>query len=119
MFRPLRYKLAGAIFGLVLLCLTLPGLAKADIAGDSRNFYLESSYDLTGREQATAVLRYVSDNAYFYIEHSWYNSLSGEQKALLEQILPVLGQEFDANIYPKITATFGSCLLYTSPSPRD
>ncbi len=79
--------------------------AKADTLGAVKNFYIESGYDLTARKSVTAVLVKVSDKAYFYVDESWWNFT--DQSSILQSI-NVLSQEFSSNIYPNLTAFFGS-----------
>ena len=95
------------IFILILVVFLSPVFASADTQGQLKNFFVDSSYDLRQREQVQAVLKKVSQHAYFYLENEWYKNLSKEEKEKLNQSLETLSQEFDNTIYPQITSTFG------------
>jgi len=85
----------------------LPAISQADILGQSQNFFIDSSYDFRSREEVTAVLKKISQQAYFFVEEKWYQNLTDGEKEKVNQSLDFLAQEFDNVIYPKITALFG------------
>lgn len=74
----------------------------------AQDFYIDSGYDKYEREEISTDLKYRSDNAYFYIEDSWWNGLSANEKANINTKLADLGEEFDEIIYPKLTDTYGT-----------
>lgn len=97
-------------FFLFFLIVTLfwPGFFWADSQGQIKEFFVKSDYDLQGREKIKALLRKISQKAYFYLEKEWWESFSGEKRAKIDEILENLAQEFDKTIYPQLTSTFGS-----------
>ncbi len=90
---------------LVILFLTVATSAAADVVGERRTFFVDQSYDFSGRKEITAILVKASSKLYFYIDEDWWNSSS--QSDVL-QALDNLGREFDQNIYPTIVNIFGS-----------
>lgn len=71
-------------------------------------FYLDSQYDSSNRAEATATLRKISDNAYFYIEDDYWNGLNSLQKQTYLDNVDKLASEFNQTIYPNLTYFFGS-----------
>ena len=95
--------------GVLLAALTAPlCFVMADSLGQSHIFFVDKSFDEQGRGQVTASLKIVANNGYFYVEDSWYNNLTTEQKTAVDYDLQKLANEFDNNIYPRITAIYGS-----------
>ena len=88
----------------LIFLLTLGFNVYADSVGQRKDFYIDSSYDLYNREKVGAVLVKLDSNLYFYVDQSWWNSVS-QNKAY--QGLSELGQEFEENIYPTLTSVFG------------
>ena len=80
----------------------------ADTLGEHHTFFVNSTYDTTGRTSVPVTLEYVSAHAYFYVEDSYLNNLSASDRANFDQQLIASAQEFDNNIYPKETAFWGS-----------
>jgi len=76
----------------------------ADSIGENKKFFIESSYDFNEREEITAVLVKTTPKAYFYIDRSWWNSNNQNE---ISGALSNLGEEFNKNIYPVLTSTFG------------
>lgn len=91
---------------------TFSHAALADTIGDRHTFFVNPTYDISARTSAPAVLEYVSDHAYFYVEETYLNNLSPFQRRTLDQQLVATGQDFDTTIYSKETATWG-----TEPNP--
>ncbi|KXB08134.1 hypothetical protein AKJ56_01810 [candidate division MSBL1 archaeon SCGC-AAA382N08] len=91
---------------LLILFLT-PTFVLADDVGDTRTFYVDSSYDVEQREEVEAVLATSSSKAYFYLGQDWYSQLNEEKKEEVDTKLNSLGKEFDNNIYPTLTSTYG------------
>jgi len=78
-----------------------------DVLGQNVNFSIESSYDLTYRSNLAATLIKISPQLYFYIDDSWWNSLSEDSKTQNRQVLDSLAEEFETKIYPNLTQIFG------------
>ena len=91
-----------------LLFLIFPYNVHAQSAGDETNFFVESSFDVSGRSKVTSVLVKNSPNLYFYIEKSWWDAQYQLKKSEILKSLDDLSAEFQNNIYPKLTSIFGS-----------
>ncbi|MCD6148768.1 hypothetical protein J7J18_05345 [bacterium] len=92
-----------------LFCL-LPGrlsLVRADFLGEKNNFFVDSKYELNGKETVSAFLKTISQKGYFYIENEWYSGLKKEERKKVNENLKNLAQEFDKTIYPKLTELYG------------
>lgn len=77
---------------------------KAETVGEKKTFYIDPSYDLSRREEITAVLVKMTPKVYFYIDKNWWDfSLQNE----VYQALSELGEEFQNKIYPTLTSIFG------------
>ncbi|PIS34818.1 MAG: hypothetical protein COT37_00645 [Parcubacteria group bacterium CG08_land_8_20_14_0_20_43_9] len=94
------------VFG--VLFFALPFFVLAYSSGTQHKFYLEQDFDKSDRETLYATIRYVSTNAYFYIENQWWEDSLVEERDALNSKLAGLGKKFDLEIYPKMTDTFGS-----------
>lgn len=91
------------------LLVSLPSLASAQEAvGHQVIFNIESTYDATQRSEATATLVKVSGTAYWYLDNIWWNLLSEAKQAEAKLSLDKLALEFESNIHPNLTRTFGS-----------
>ncbi len=86
----------------------VPLFASADEPGQKFNFYIDSSYDLSNRNQLIATLQKVTDKLYFYIDDEFWNSLSNQDRDEVIQNVVSLSSEFEQKIYPTLTSTFGS-----------
>lgn len=102
MSRNLKLIFVGIIF------LSLPVFVSADSLGQQRNFFVESSYDSSGRNEIVATLKTKTSKLDFYTDNSWWRSLDYQKKQEVEQALDFLGNEFYYKIYPILTSTFGS-----------
>lgn len=79
----------------------------AFLSGDALQFSVDASFDAHGRSSVAATLRATGEAAYFFVEDSYYDARAAEdQDALLDNIAS-LAQEFDAVIYPRLTAFLG------------
>ncbi len=96
------------IFVSVLIILVFPFFASADSQDQVKNFFVDLSFDLTGRERISTFLKIVSQYGYFYLENEWYQNLSQDEKEVITQNLTILAQEFDQKIYPELTLAYGS-----------
>lgn len=91
-----------------ILFFSLPVLAMADYQDQRVNFFVESSYDKQSSSQVYATLKKIGNNAYFYVEDTWWNSLDAKKKDSASAGLNSLASEFDSKIYPILTSQFGS-----------
>jgi hypothetical protein len=98
-------------FFLILLSflVLVPFVAKADTFGQSQTFNIEASYGIDpAQKQVAATLVKSSDNINFYVDNAFWDKKTDKEKGDLNAALDSLGKEFDSNIYPKLTSTFGS-----------
>ena len=82
--------------------------ASADTIGEHHTFFVNHSYDATGRTSIPVTLEYVGIHSYFYVDDLYLNSLNFREQAIFNQQIIASAQEFDNNIYPKETAFWGS-----------
>jgi len=78
-----------------------------DIEGVSNSFFIDSDYDSQGRGEVSALLRKVTNEAYFYIEEDWYDNLTEGEKEKAISNLETLSEEFSDVIYPGLTENYG------------
>lgn len=105
-----RVKIGGlrlAAFCAVLF-LFVPVLANAQVLGEKVTFNLEKSFDHNDRSSISATLYEVGTYSLIYIEDVYYNGLSVTERSALLSSADVLRSEFDTNVYPKLTAFYGS-----------
>ena len=89
------------------IILFLPLVASADYLGQTSSFYIESTYDKSGRERIPAVLEKISSQLYFYLDSNWWGSLNFEEQLETRKNLDSLTKEFEEKIYPTLTSVFG------------
>ena len=85
----------------------MPLVTGADWGGQQTAFFIDHSYDLQKRAQLTASLIRISPSLYFYLDDSWWKGLSQEEQQAVKFALQHLEEEFEENIYPNLTETFG------------
>ncbi|TSC91496.1 MAG: hypothetical protein CEN90_294 [Parcubacteria group bacterium Licking1014_17] len=83
-------------------------VANADSIGDNKMFFVNSTFDFSGRQAIPATLHYVSSRAFVYIEDGYWNILDYTNRGILMERVSRVMSEFDNNIYPKETGLFGS-----------
>ena len=88
--------------------MVIPFIVSADDGGQQTSFYIDHSYDLQKRAQLTATLLTGTTNLYFYVDNSWWNSLSVSDQIKAKFAFQDLGKEFEEKIYPTLTRIFGS-----------
>ena len=99
-FKPYHFKFLFFVF-------LLPSFALAISVGQAMKFNIDPSYDLNLRNQTLAVLLRITNQIYFFADKDWWQSLDTQTKNNLEISIYNLGVEFERNIYPKLTQTFG------------
>jgi len=95
------------VFISILIFFLSPVFVSAVSLGEETDFFIDPSYDLNQREQISATLKEISQNAYFYIEDEWYQNLTEEKKDEINGKLNTLAKEFDRKIYPELTSIYG------------
>ena len=104
----LKYNLRLFVFLSFLFFLLTPSTAGAFSVGSKATFNVNSFYDLQGREEISATLVKSTDKLYFYADSDWWQELSSSEEQKLNIIFHDLSTEFENNIHPKLTSTFGS-----------
>src|SRR3989344_1992817 len=93
----------------ILILFLLPFLARGqDVLGQETAFNIEPSYDIYRRTDISALLVKISPTAYWYADKAWWQGLAAKEQEKIEQSLNLLAEEFEDNIYPNLTRTFGS-----------
>lgn len=96
-------------FLFLILFLFFPLITSAaDSINQQRTFFVDSSYDASGREKLGATLIKISSRGYFYIETDFWNNQDAAEKDKIMSSLSTLGIELDNKIYPGLTNTYGS-----------
>ena len=103
-----RFEIKIVFISSLLIIFLSPLFVLADNQGQKVSFFIDEDYDISGREQLSATLKEVSQNAYFYLEDEWHENLTEGEKEEINQNLAELAQEFDQTIYPELTSTYGS-----------
>ncbi|MEX0877586.1 MAG: hypothetical protein WDZ40_01825 [Candidatus Spechtbacterales bacterium] len=98
------HKLLPTLLITALALTPFTGFAQTSV---TNNFFVESSFDFAARDKVSSTLRHESQNAYFYVEDSVYNSLPSSQKQNFSEQLSTLANEFDTNIYPRLRSVYG------------
>ena len=105
MFAKLGKKFTLVFISLIFLS---PVFVLADTQGQTKTFFVDSTYDAQSRTKILATLEKVSQYGYFYLESGWYKNLTEEKKAEVKRNLTNLAKEFDNKIYPTLTSIYGS-----------
>ncbi|MDO8524124.1 MAG: peptidoglycan-binding protein [bacterium] len=107
--RFVKQKLILAVFIFSLFFLFSPSFfVSAKSEGEAETFFVEKGYDQKQRDFITFRLVKISEKAYFYIESDWYLNITDQERGIINQNLAVLINSFDKEIYPKLTALWGS-----------
>ena len=97
-----KNKLKVIFLGIIFLI--VPAIAQASVL----RFNIDPSYDYQGRSQIKAFLHQLGENAYFYVEDDYYQTLTIGDKQTFGEAINNLSQEFDKTIYPQLTKIYGS-----------
>jgi len=94
------------VFAIILgIILFVPVFAQA-VWSDTADFYVESDYDLFGRNKIESQLIKITNKIYFYADKDWYNSFS--QKSELDSRIYNLSSSFEYKTYPNLVNLLGS-----------
>lgn len=88
--------------------LWMPTDAHAQALGEVVTFNLEKSFDENGRTSTPATLRQIGSHSLVYVENTYYNGLSSASKNAVLNAAAALREEFDTNIYPKLSGFYGT-----------
>lgn len=101
------FRNISSFFYVLLFFLAFQNYAFAADIDPEQSFLVDKGYDFYSRSQVDAALLHESDNAYFYFEKQYYDSMSPLQKEKVISKIKKLGEEFDSIIYPKTKEVFG------------
>ena len=89
------------ILGIILF---IPASSWADWS-NSADFFVDSTFDLYGRDRIETQLLKTTNKFYFYVDKNWWDSLNAKNQA--DSIIYNLASEFEYKIYPTLTNLFG------------
>lgn len=92
-----------ALFGAFFLFFSAAGSAYAA----NELFYVDQSFDTSGRERIGATQLYEGIHARFFVEDEFVVPLNSVGRKQLTDALQDLSDTFDTKIYPRLTRTFG------------
>lgn len=82
-------------------------VAAADVQGQNVNFFVNKGFDKLDRSSMLATLRYMGENAYFYVDDSYWNDIGFTERNNLLAGMQQLANDFETNIYPTETLFWG------------
>jgi hypothetical protein len=92
----------------LIIFLSFGFFVQAETVGENIAFNVQSEYDLKNRTELTAVYIERTSLLNFYIETDFWSSLEYQEQKNTKNSLIDLAEEFEENIYPTLTETFGS-----------
>jgi peptidoglycan hydrolase-like protein with peptidoglycan-binding domain len=103
-FRRLGKILIGFLFlGLVFS----PALEAHAYWDQNKNFFIESDYDLFGRNQIETKLIKTATNLYFYVDKVWFDNLPLVDKQMIDNKIYSLATDFEYKTYPILHNALG------------
>jgi len=96
---------------ILILSFTLlaPMFASADNYGDRNNFFVDYNFSTTKTTQISATLQNnASGSISYYFDDQFWNTKTEAEKKAINLTLDSLSSEFELNIHPKLTNTFGT-----------
>lgn len=96
------------LFAFLLAALAVPASAVADSLGQTETFFVDKAFDQEGRSQVSATLQKITSKLYFYIEDTWWEKLSLQERNNALSVLSAAAEIFEETTYPKLTKLFGT-----------
>lgn len=90
--------------------LLVPFFVSAQSIGEGTSFFVDSGFSKTNQSSVDASLRFSSNLLNIYIEDSWWEERTDEEKREMSIILNDLGNEFDSRMFNQLTYSYGSLL---------
>lgn len=84
-----------------------PFSASAEKVGDTAGFFVDQYFSQDNRQSVSAVLVKDMNNALFYVDNNYWNSIGQEEKNEIGAILERLSVNYRYEIYPTLTNAFG------------
>lgn len=91
------------LIGVILIFFLLP--LKGFAWSLNETLFVDSEYDLFGRNQIEVQLLKTTNKLYFYADKDWYQNF--QQKSELDSKIYTLASDFEYNIYPKLINLLG------------
>ena len=88
--------------------LLVPFFVSAQSIGEGTSFFVDSGFSKTNQSSVDASLRFSSNLLNIYIEDSWWEERTDEEKREMSVILNDLGNEFDSRMFNQLTYSYGS-----------
>lgn len=86
-----------------------PSFARADYLGQKNNFFVDYNFGVVKSSQISTTLQNNNSNSInYYFDNQFWNTKTDSEKKEINTILDSLSTEFELNIYPKLTGTFGN-----------
>ncbi|MFA5207996.1 MAG: hypothetical protein WC428_05050 [Candidatus Paceibacterota bacterium] len=87
----------------------VPNFARADYYGQRNNFFVDYNFGILKVSQVSATLQNNNSSAIsYYFDDQFWNTKTDSEKKEINLILDSLSSEFELNIYPRLTTTFGN-----------
>lgn len=103
---PRSFAVGLGLFFAFFLFAFFPYSPKAE-ALEFSTFLIDPSYDALGRSSITATNHITGQNAYYFIDDSYWNSISPDKQSELVTNTISLANEFDNIIYPNMRQLYG------------
>lgn len=94
------------VLGIFLFGFTINASPSAK-AAEAKNFLIDQTYDVQGRNSITATSRIIGPNAYYFVDDFYWNSINSQAQNTLIANITALANEFDNTIYPKMHQFYG------------
>ena len=92
----------------LFLLVAYPVIAFGYEVGNTKDFFIDSSYSSNGSNSVAGELILTSQRAVLYIDSIFWNSKNEEERGEIKEKLKSAVEEFDRKIYPDVTFTFGT-----------
>jgi len=90
-----------------LVFVFLPFIIKAQTVPERDDFYVNTEYDIEGRERLSATLKREGKGLYIYVENEWWNNLNKADQIEAQQSIQRLDYEFYFQIKPVLNENYG------------
>jgi len=91
----------------LFLLVVSPAIASAEKVGDTTGFFVDQYFSQDSKQSVSAVLVKDINNALFYVDSNYWNSIGQEEKNSIGAILEKLSVNYRYEIYPTLTNAFG------------
>jgi len=85
----------------------IPFFASAAFVGEKTNLYIDNGFSLNNRDQVSATFVSGSSLLDIYVDSSFWENKTEEEKKEIFDVFDSLSHEFDLKIYNQLTYTYG------------